>query len=107
MKHYEHQWIGWAGDDVEDVAARIGPEWRFCSETDTPRSPGGIWCREIPSPEPAAMLMEIGTQLRVLASVSRSDADTVQRIDRLADCVSAIAKGEVVTTEDITGEPSN
>ena len=67
MRTYEHKWVPWEGDDVEDVAARLGHDWRFCGETRT-GTPGGIWVRLVIAAEPAAVLMEISTQLEVLSS---------------------------------------
>ncbi len=102
MKHYEHQAIG-AHGDIRAALDQISPEWVFCGTSMLHGIPQWVFAREIPAPAPGAMLMELGEHLRALESEAMSDLMR-WNLGRLADCASAIAKGEPVTTEDITGK---
>ena len=102
MKHYEHRAMFWGPHTLPEMAERLGPEWKYCGPIDDPEY--GAWVREIPAPEPAALLMEISHQLSALASEVDGAAE---RLSRLADCISGLALGQSVTLEDVTGKPSN
>ena len=113
MSCYEQRLVEWDRnylrdkDDLQamldEMQAELGPSWRFGGQL---LNRGVVWVREIPSPEAGVMLMEIGTRLELLASDCDYDGMAL-KLSRLASCVEAVAKGDVVTIEDITGKPRN
>ncbi len=105
MRSFEHQVIE-AHGYLKAVMDQIGPEWLFCGAEPSAGTTLWVFAKEIPAPSPSAMLMEISQQLEALASEVEMDT-TMMRLSRLASCVAAIAQGETVTVEDITGKPSS